>query len=359
MDDFKSLFIRNLPLIDVRAPVEYSAGHFPGSVNLPLMLDEERRQVGITYREVGQAAALKLGHTLVCGKTKDERVSAWIEFLAQNPNAKLYCFRGGLRSQISREWIEERCQKSVEIIPGGYKALRRYLISSLESVTQTHPFLLLAGKTGCGKTEFLYRQNHPFLDLEKEAAHRGSSFGVQGTQPSQITFENRLAVGLLKINEGSTVLLEDESVMIGQCVIPLVLFNQMRSSKLLVLERSLDDRADRIIQEYVLDRIRANPENLESIHADLKTSLERISKKLGGVRFQEIGRLLDQAFLSKEATYPSAHRSWVSSLLLDYYDPHYERALRKREAQILVRGNESELLEYLKSNLNASDGLSP
>ena len=55
------LFTRATPLIDVRAPIEYAAGAIPGSVNLPLMNDEERHLVGLCYKKNGQAAAVALG----------------------------------------------------------------------------------------------------------------------------------------------------------------------------------------------------------------------------------------------------------------------------------------------------------
>ncbi|BCB71448.1 hypothetical protein HMEPL2_17990 [Vreelandella aquamarina] len=36
----------------------------PGAVNLPLMVDEERHQVGIAYKQQGQQAAIALGEQL-------------------------------------------------------------------------------------------------------------------------------------------------------------------------------------------------------------------------------------------------------------------------------------------------------
>ena len=40
--DFESIVLDQRPLIDVRAPVEFASGAFPGAVNLPLMDDEDR-----------------------------------------------------------------------------------------------------------------------------------------------------------------------------------------------------------------------------------------------------------------------------------------------------------------------------
>lgn len=350
MNDLSHLFINETPLLDVRAPIEFKDGHFPGSVNRPLLNDEERKQVGTLYRERGQEAAIKLGHELVNGSVKEARVLTWIKFIDENPQAKLYCFRGGLRSKISQEWIHA-AGKSIEMIPGGYKAIRRFLITELESRSLDQSFLLLAGKTGCGKTEFLSRQPLPSLDLEKEACHRGSSFGYDGIQPSQVTFENRLAVGLIKTGLAKEVLIEDESIMIGKCVIPLVLFQAMKISKLIVLERGIEDRTDHIIQEYVLNRISGGTCDPKPVYEELREGLVRISKKLGGLKFHEIDQDLKSAFSSNEVIQLSAHRPWVLSLLKDYYDPHYERSLTKRKDKILFQGEASGILEFLRNRI--------
>jgi len=37
--EFKNLFTQDLPLIDVRAPLEFEHGAFPNAINLPLLLD--------------------------------------------------------------------------------------------------------------------------------------------------------------------------------------------------------------------------------------------------------------------------------------------------------------------------------
>jgi len=40
--DYAQLFLDDVPLIDVRAPIEFKEGAFPCSTNLPLMTDDER-----------------------------------------------------------------------------------------------------------------------------------------------------------------------------------------------------------------------------------------------------------------------------------------------------------------------------
>ncbi len=53
IDDYRTLFLSDTPLLDVRAPVEFSKGAFPPSVNHPLMTDDERHLVGIRYKKAG------------------------------------------------------------------------------------------------------------------------------------------------------------------------------------------------------------------------------------------------------------------------------------------------------------------
>ena len=45
-DDYLNLFLNDVPLMDVRAPVEFAKGSFPSAENAPLMNDEERHRVG-------------------------------------------------------------------------------------------------------------------------------------------------------------------------------------------------------------------------------------------------------------------------------------------------------------------------
>lgn len=50
-NDYRQIFLQDVPLIDVRAPIEFNAGAFPQAVNLPLMNDRERQAVGTCYKQ--------------------------------------------------------------------------------------------------------------------------------------------------------------------------------------------------------------------------------------------------------------------------------------------------------------------
>ena len=126
-NDYRALFLRPTPMMDMRAPAEFVHGAFPSALSLPLMSDEERAQVGICYKQQGQDAAITLGHQLVYGELKAQRLAQWTAFARQHPHGYLYCFRGGLRSQTVQRWLHEE-GIDYPLVTGGYKAMRRFLL---------------------------------------------------------------------------------------------------------------------------------------------------------------------------------------------------------------------------------------
>ena len=83
--DYRELFLSDAPMMDMRAPAEFSHGAFPTAHSLPLMTDDERAQVGICYKQRGQDAAIELGHQLVAGDVKTERLARWKAFASSHP----------------------------------------------------------------------------------------------------------------------------------------------------------------------------------------------------------------------------------------------------------------------------------
>ena len=216
----QSIFLDNLPLLDVRAPCEFLKGAIPNAVNVPILDDEQRERVGLCYKQHGQEQAINLAHKLLEPQQRQLRVDSWAEFATANPSGYLYCFRGGKRSQFAQSWLKER-KIDYPLVPGGYKIMRHYLLQQLDHHSGTLPFTLISGKTGSGKTLLLPRLPH-HIDLEALANHRGSSFGATLTpQPGIIDFENRLSVAMLQLAQLSptTIYLEDEGKLIGLSLI--------------------------------------------------------------------------------------------------------------------------------------------
>lgn len=351
------LFRDDTPLLDVRAEVEFSRGAFPMAVNIPILNDAEREQVGICYKERGPEAAVRLGHALVNGPIKAERVERWRAFLGSHPGAHLYCFRGGQRSRIAATWLAET-GVDVPTIAGGYKALRRLLLERLEHVPE---LVVVAGKTGTGKTDLLeaLRQRAPanVIDLEGRANHRGSAFGKQLTpQPSQIDFENALAVDFIKA--APLVFLEDESRMIGRLQLPVSLQEKMKEAPVLLLEASLDHRIERIHAEYVTEqwhRLRATSSDeadaLDRHRALFIDALDAIYKRLGGAAHKEIRAIMVDAFDAQARNDFTRHKAWIERLLVDYYDPMYEYQIERKRDRICSAGDAGEILDKAQSIL--------
>lgn len=346
--DYENIFLNSTPLLDVRAPIEYEQGAFPTAENLPLLNNEERHRVGICYRQQGQQKAIATGHQLVSGTTKQQRVARWITFAKQNNNAYLYCFRGGLRSKISQQWLHD-AGVSMPCVQGGYKALRKYLISQLDNATSNFQFVLVGGLTGCRKTQLIQEVSNG-IDLEGAANHRGSSFGAHALpQNSQINFENRLAIDLLRANKAKQKILalEDEGRFIGSVDIPKNIFTKMRSSPVVVIERKLEERLQQLQKEYVIgmqqefSSLYGNSEKAFEKFGDyLISSLLRIQKRLGMPRWTELQYKMQHALTTHKATgNPSVHYDWLNQLLVDYYDPMYRSQLKNRKDNIVFRGD--------------------
>ena len=354
-DDFKSIVLNDTPLIDVRAPVEFEKGAFPNTVNLPLMSDEERHLVGLRYKQKGNEEATKLGHKLVSGERKEQRIKAWVEFIRKHPDAILYCFRGGQRSQISQQWLAES-GKSIVRLKGGYKAFRRYLIEELEHSCDRFNPIILGGRTGSGKT-ILLQELENVIDLEALANHRGSSFGRHITpQPSQIDFENALAYALIKKLERGyeNLIFEDEGKNIGKDYLPDHFAACLSGAPLVILETGMEERVEITFREYVSiaqERYRGAGYDhpLSEWKRDIESAMARIKKRLGGLRYQHLIEIFENAVDRQLKSGSSdAHKEWVEYLLREYYDPMYDYQIEKRSEQILFRGKYAEVLAYLR-----------
>jgi tRNA 2-selenouridine synthase len=264
----------------------------------------------------------------VSGDVRETRIEAWIAATNSSQTSGrpvvIYCFRGGLRSRTVQGWLTERGVHR-PIVTGGYKALRRYLLTSLDTLAESLNFEVVSGPTGSGKTSFLQNSGRPFVDLEALAAHRGSAFGALETpQPTQIDFENALAVTLIRLKDCVTpILIENESRLIGHRAIPEALFKKMRSSPKLWLDVSLEDRVENIYRDYVLaSRLGTRQDSRQ--FEDFRRAVQAISRKLGGLRAEEI--LIDiensrREFESGRGL--DTNRVWIEKLLRWYYDVRY------------------------------------
>ncbi|GLZ87199.1 tRNA 2-selenouridine synthase [Metapseudomonas resinovorans] len=355
--NYREIFLNDLPMMDARAPVEFSKGAFPHTVNLPLMTDIERQKVGTCYKQHGQQAAIALGHQLVNGATKTERIEGWAAFARANPHGYLYCFRGGLRSQLVQEWLKTEAGIEYPRVKGGYKAMRTFLLETTQDAVARCDFVLVGGLTGTGKTDVISRLSNS-LDLEGHANHRGSSFGKRATpQPPQIDFENALAIDILKKRAAGheQFVLEDEGRIVGSCSVPLELYQGMQAYPLVWLDDSFEDRVERILRDYVVNlcaefiATHGEEQGFTRFADRLRQSLDNIVKRLGGERHQRMADLMDQALVEQQSTgNVELHRGWIEGLLREYYDPMYAFQRESKASRIEFAGEQAAVLEYLR-----------
>ncbi|HAI16062.1 MAG TPA: tRNA 2-selenouridine(34) synthase MnmH [Gammaproteobacteria bacterium] len=352
---FANLFIGDIPLLDVRSPKEFNRGSFPNATNLPLLTDDERAAVGIRYKKAGPKAAISLGYELINVGKKQTLLEHWQTYLDKNPNALLYCFRGGLRSEIVQQWLIES-GTPITRIEGGYKAMRRFLINIIETVTVQKNIVVLAGKAGSGKTHLINQLRYG-IDLEGCARHRGSAFGRRiNLQPTPINFENSLSIQFLKLpfKRMKTLFLEDESRAIGAVSIPVSLFKVMKEAPLAFIEESLDNRVEIILNDYVISNYleykqSAPKEAEERFTKFLLTSLEKIRRRLGDEYYNDVREIMQKALACKNKEEAHGlHRKWIRNLLETYYDPMYEYQLSKKMHRLIFRGEKCEFLNWAK-----------
>jgi tRNA 2-selenouridine synthase len=305
------LNLRADTIIDVRAPLEYADDHLPRAINLPVLDDAERAQVGTIYKQVSQFQARKLGAALVAQNAARHLQGP----LADKPGGwqpMVYCWRGGQRSG-SFAVILEQIGWRVQVLDGGYKTYRRLVTAALYDAPFPVPVVLLDGGTGSAKTDILHRvsaMGGQVLDLEAFAGHRGSIFGASGAQPSQKLFESRLAMGMAALNPSRPVLVEAEANRIGAIRLPPALWAAMVAAPRVAVSVPVAARAAYSLEHYA--DYRADP-------VLLATTLDKLRK----VRPKALVDLW-QGMVAQ-----GQFRALAESLIAEHYDPTYAHAAKR------------------------------
>jgi len=305
---------KTYPVIDVRTPSEFAHGSIPGAFNLPLFSDEERVIVGTIYKQQGREKAILKGLELVGPKMVD--IIKMVEETFPDKSLFLHCWRGGMRSS-SVAWLLQLYGYKIFLLQGGYKSYRKHV---LETINKERNVTILGGRTGSGKTLVLNKLkdvDEQIIDLEGLTDHRGSAFGAIGQtiKPTQEQFENKLALALSAINPSKTIWVEDESQLLGKKVIPQGLWVSMRRADVMYIEVPFDVRANYLMTEYgKFDK------------EELKLSIEKISKRLGGLSAKNAIAALD---INDYLT--------ACSICLHYYDKTYDHGLAQRESRTVAR----------------------
>lgn len=298
-------------ILDARSPGEFAEDHLPGALSTPVLSDEERARVGTLHKQENAFAAKRVGAALV-----SRNIAGIIETrLADAPRdwrPLVYCWRGGNRSG-ALSTVLARIGWQVCVLEGGYRAFRRQVIDDLNHLPAGLAFVVLAGRTGSGKSLVLERLSAlgaQVLDLEALARHRGSVLGhLPGApQPSQKHFETLLWQHLRGFDPARPVFVESESRKVGQCQVPEQLILKMRASRCLVLEAEDTVRARLLLSEY----------------AHFVQDIELLRHRLGAlVALHGHARIGEWLALAQRGQW----QDFVVALLREHYDPAYDRSI--------------------------------
>jgi tRNA 2-selenouridine synthase len=306
----------SIAIADVRSPSEFNAGHIPGAVNIPLFDDNERASVGTKYKKEGRLPAILEGlkHT---GPAMVAKLEHGLK-TASGGKLLVHCWRGGMRSE-AMAWLFSLADLEVYILEGGYKAYRHKV---LESLSEKRQMIVLGGMTGSGKThilKYLKSIGEQVIDLELIANHKGSAFGAlgQASQPSTEQFANILYREWSKLEGNSPVWIEDESRNIGTVFMPEGFFQNMQNTPVIELVMDARLRLPNLMEEYS----KYPPENL-------KESVQKISKRLGGDNTREALIAIDNADFAR-----------AIEIVLHYYDKAYLFGLKRRDNKNTVYVN--------------------
>lgn len=300
-------------IIDVRSPSEFKLDHVPGAVNWPVLDDLQRELIGTMYQREGSFKAKREGAILVA-RNIASLIDRYARGIDKHARLLIYCWRGGNRSG-SLSTVLARIGFRCDVLDGGYKAFRRWVMEdSAQRINQLF-FRIIAGRTGSGKTELLHQlkaQGEQVIDLEALAGHRGSLLGAQPklSQPSQRLFETKLWFSLGQCNMEKPVWLESESRKIGQIQIPEALIEKMRGATHHHLELAADLRTQYLLQHYQhwIDQPQA-----------LEKQLFRLKPFMANETFSLLLQCLSDGRME----------AFVFHLLEKYYDPLYDRSIAK------------------------------
>ncbi|MGI8841615.1 MAG: tRNA 2-selenouridine(34) synthase MnmH [Caulobacteraceae bacterium] len=302
-------------IVDVRTPAEFALDHVPSAVNLPVLSDAERAEVGTIYVQESRLKARRVGAALVArniashldGALKD-KAGSWAPLI--------YCWRGGQRSHAMATVLGQVGWRPT-VIAGGYKTWRHHVTARLYDAEPAFRLILLDGNTGCAKTEILQglaKAGVQTLDLEGIAGHRGSLFGALAgrPQPGQKLFETRLLQALDRLDPAPPILVEAESSKIGDLNVPPTLWKAMAAAPRIELAAPRAERARYLVHAY----------------GDIAQDRDRLEQALAKLPGKHGQKQIEQW---RELVREGAFEALAEALMEAHYDPAYERGRRAEE----------------------------
>lgn len=316
-------------IIDVRSPAEFAEDRVPGAINLPVLSDAERAEVGTIYVQRSRFEARRLGAAYVA-----RNVAAHLQSALANRDARfrplVYCWRGGMRSNAMATILSQIGWR-VGVLDGGYKTWRREVVRTLMETETPLNLVLIDGQTGTAKTEILRRlqlKGVQTIDLEGLAAHKGSVFGAAPLreQPPQKLFESELCDRLRSFDPARPIAVEAESARIGRLVLPKRVWAAMRAAPRILIEASVEARAAYLPHAY----------------AELIAAPDAVNEAVNRLRPFHAEETID-AWLALAAR--GAHQDLAARLIREHYDPLYDRSRKRDDRKPIARIRATALTE--------------
>ncbi len=302
-------------IIDARSQNEFAEDHLPGAINIPMLDNDQRVEIGTNYVE-NSFEARKLGATYALEAIKHFLESDLILNATRKDTMLIYCARGGQRSGALSLVLDQIGFPTFRL-KRGYKSYRAYVLDYL-SRPLPGQVVVIYGYTGSAKTQILLdlRDRFNVLDLEGCASHRGSLLGdLPGMpQPNQRLFETRLVEAMRSFDPDKPTLIEGESRRIGKVSVPNGIWDQMKTGRHIWLELPRSERVNHILNIY---------HELKDT-AFLEERLTRLGRYLSADRLAEL-----RADLASQ-DWPA----FVEKLLAWHYDPLYGREMKERNETI-------------------------
>ena len=297
-------------IIDVRSPAEFADDHIPGAINLPVLNNQQRAEIGTIYKQISPFAAKRAGAALVA-KNIATHLQTTLKDKARDWRPLVYCWRGGQRSGAMAQILSNIGWHS-SVIDGGYKSYRRHVLDCLDRLPEKLSLLIVSGQTGTAKTHILRAasaKGAPIIDLEKLACHRGSLLGSEPgqPQPSQRYFESQLCQALKQCVLGQPILVEAESNKIGNVHVPPKFWATMKDAPAVQIIAPIDARVNFLQRDYF--HMVNQPELIMPL-------LSKLNHRHGAKQLKTWNDMIDR-------------RDWpdfIKSLLERHYDPSYLRS---------------------------------
>jgi tRNA 2-selenouridine synthase len=303
-------------VIDARSESEFAEDRLPDALNWPVLNDAERHLVGTEYTQVSPFTARKRGAALVA-RNIARHIESQVLQRERGWRPLVYCWRGGQRSGALATVLDQ-IGFTVHVLEGGYREFRRAVLAELETLPALPAWRLVCGPTGSGKSRLLHAlaaEGAQVLDLEALACHRGSVLGLLPgqRQPSQKAFETRIWQVLRGLDPARPVFAEGESRTIGRLRVPERLLEALRAAPCLRVDLPLAARVALLLEDYP-----------HFVH-DVESFCVRLAvlRELRGAAVVTRWQTLARA---------GALATVVHELLVEHYDPIYERSMPRHFA---------------------------